>query len=80
MSVPKFTEVKALHEAERSRITSSSIEHVSKGLGAYGAVINILVAAKYFTKKEYGQGALSLAQAVHAVGGLRGWNKVASEF
>ena len=77
LSTPKYTKehMETLGEINKGSGRSAT-ETFSKGIGGYGAVVNILSAAQYFSKEEYGKGALSLTQAAHAIGGLTGLNDV----
>ena len=76
LSTPKYTREK-LAAADLEEVKKTT-DPINKGLGVYGAVVNILGAAQYFSKGEYGKGALSAAQATHAIGGLTGINDVIS--
>ena len=78
LSTPQYTkEQMALSEEIK---TSPVADSFGKGIGGYGAIVNILGSAQYFANGDYGKGAFSLSQAAHAIGGLTGINEVVSKF
>ena len=83
LSTPQYAEE---HNAELNEDIRNSktithiktIDKINKGIGAYGAIVNTLVTVQYFSEEKYSEGAFTLSQAAHAIGGLTGINKVAS--
>ena len=78
LSTPKYTKE---HLAERNEYIKNTpaTETIGRGIGTYGAIVNILGAAQSFSDGDFGKGAFSLTQAAHAIGGLTGINEVASK-
>ena len=78
LSTPQYTkEQMALSEEIKKSPVADALD---KGIGGYGAIVNILGSAQYFANGDYGKGAFSLSQAAHAIGGLTGINEVVSKF
>ena len=68
-----------LHDEANVAGTSRLQSTAEAALGVHGAIINIFASIHYFSQDDYGNGALSSAQAAHGIGSLTGVNDVVSK-